>query len=108
MYKRGFSLMEMMVVMLIVAIIAAATAPMINKKMIENASGESPWIWTSATGNSIAFNIRGNGNAPAVIGAVNVPSDLNNGTMFHIQSPKGEVKAISIATKEEEDKRFLK
>ena len=30
---RGFSLMEMMVVLLIVSIVAAATAPMINKKL---------------------------------------------------------------------------
>ena len=83
MQKRGFSLMEMMVVMLIVAIIAAATAPMINKKMIQNAPGDSPWIWTSALGNSIAFNINGVANSPAVIGAVKSPTS----TMFHIKSP---------------------
>ena len=84
MQKRGFSLMEMMVVMLIVAVIAAATAPMINKKMIQNASGESPWIWTSGMNNSIAFNMRGNSNSPAVIGAVKPPSGLQ--TRLHINS----------------------
>ena len=98
MIKRGFSLMEMMVVMLIVAVIAAATAPMINKKMIENASGDSPWIWTSATNNSIAFNIHGNDNSPATIGAVKPPSDVK--TMFHIQTKTDEVPQITLGHKD--------
>ena len=32
-YKTGFSLMEMMVVLLIISIIMAATAPLVAKKM---------------------------------------------------------------------------
>ena len=51
--------MEMMVVLLIVAIIAAATAPMVTKKMARNAgSGDSPWVFTGL-GNSIAYNMKG-------------------------------------------------
>ena len=42
MKRRAFSLLEMMIVMSIIAIIAAVTAPMINKKLIQNASSDSP------------------------------------------------------------------
>ena len=59
--------MEMMVVLLIVAIIAAATAPMVSKKMARNAgSGDSPWVFTGLN-NSIAYNMNGS-NASALIG----------------------------------------
>ncbi len=59
--------MEMMVVLLIVAIIAAATAPMVSKKMSRNAgSGDSPWVFTGLN-NSIAYNMNGS-NASALIG----------------------------------------
>ena len=51
----GFSLMEMMITLLVVSIIAAATAPMMNKKMMADAAGKSPWIRT--TGPNIAYNI---------------------------------------------------
>ena len=73
MKKRfGFSLMEMMVVMLIISIIAAASAPMVNKKMLQSVADKSPWIWTTMNGD-IAFNI--NGNEPtAIIGAVKKPN----------------------------------
>ena len=61
--------MEMMVVLLIVAIIAAATAPMVTKKMARNAgSGDSPWVFTGL-GNNIAYNMNG-GNATAIIGGL--------------------------------------
>ena len=60
--------MEMMVVLLIVAILAAATAPMVTKKMARNAgSGDSPWVFTGL-GNSIAYNMNGS-NSTAIIGA---------------------------------------
>ena len=66
-FKQGYSLMEMMVVLLIVAIIAAATAPMVSKKMARNAgSGDSPWVFTGLN-NSIAYNMNGS-NASALIG----------------------------------------
>ncbi len=66
-FKQGFSLMEMMVVLLIIAIIAAATAPMVSKKMARNAgSGDSPWVFTGLN-NSIAYNMNGS-NASALIG----------------------------------------
>ncbi len=39
----GFSLMEMMIVLTIVAIVAAASAPMINKKMVS----ETESLWTN-------------------------------------------------------------
>ena len=60
--------MEMMVVLLIVAILAAATAPMVTKKMARNAgSGDSPWVYTGLS-NSIAYNMNGS-NSTAIIGA---------------------------------------
>ena len=52
---NGFSLMEMMIVLTIVAIVAAASAPMVNKKMVRAASEKSPWIFTN--GESIAYNL---------------------------------------------------
>ena len=67
-FQNAFSLMEMMVVLLIVAIIAAATAPMVTKKMARNVgSGDSPWVFTGLN-NNIAYNMSG-ADASAIIGA---------------------------------------
>lgn len=67
-FKNAFSLMEMMVVLLIVAILAAATAPMVTKKMARNAgSGDSPWVFTGLN-NDIAYNLNG-ASSTAIIGA---------------------------------------
>ena len=71
--KQGFSLMEMMVVLLIMAIIAAATAPIVSKKMMASKSITSPWVFTGE-GKNIAYNMGGLSNAVAIIGAAKVPS----------------------------------
>ena len=93
--KKGFSLMEMMIVLLIVAIIAAASAPMVNKKMVRDAAGSSnPWVWTSLTNNSIAFNLDGSDNATATIGSTGTPSKLNS--RLYIASSKSDVPQISL------------
>ena len=76
----GFSLMEMMVVLLIVSIVAAATAPMINKKMLLNAAESSPWIWTG-TGSNIAYNIVP-GVQTASIGLLNPPENASNPRLY--------------------------
>ena len=75
--KQGFSLMEMMVVLLIVSIVAAASAPMISKKMVRSASGTSPWVWAGTQG-GIAFNMSGNDNATMTVGAINDESNSNS------------------------------
>ena len=68
--QNAFSLMEMMVVLLIVSIIAAATAPMVTKKMARSVgSGDSPWVFTGLN-NNISYNM-GGANASAIIGASN-------------------------------------
>ena len=55
----GFSLMEMMVVLLITAIVAAASAPMVNKKLMhDQAESGSPWLYAGAD-NSIVYNVKG-------------------------------------------------
>ena len=72
MIKRAFSLMEMLIVMLIVAIVAAASAPMISKKMLQDSAGDSPWVWTGAD-NSIAYNMKGS-ETSAVIGSIKSPN----------------------------------
>lgn len=78
--------MEMMVVLLIVAIIAAATAPMVTKKMARNAgSGDSPWVFTGL-GNSIAYNMNGSDNATAIIGNVSTPSGWDKRARLFIDS----------------------
>ena len=71
--KQGFSLMEMMVVLLIMAIIAAATAPIVSKKMMASKSITSPWVFTGE-GKNIAYNMGGLSNAVAIIGAAKVPA----------------------------------
>ena len=68
----GFSLMEMMIVLLITAIVAAAGAPLVTKKMMsDTAAGNSPWIYTGH-GQSIAYNLGGK-TSTAIIGATKVP-----------------------------------
>ena len=69
----GFSLMEMMIVLLIVSIIAGAAAPIINKKLITAASEKSPWVWLG-TGNNIGYNVLGD-EKTALIGGVSLPLD---------------------------------
>ena len=65
--------MEMMVVLLIMSIIAAATAPIVSRKMTRSSgSGASPWVFTGQ-GKNIAFNMGGLDNATAIIGASKVP-----------------------------------
>ncbi len=84
--KPAFSLLEMMVVLLIVAILAAATAPMVTKKMARNAgSGDSPWVFTGLN-SSIAYNLNGNDNAPVIIGATSTPASLTAPTRLFIDS----------------------
>ena len=76
----------MMVVLLIVAIVAAATAPMVTKKMARNVgSGDSPWVFTGLN-NNIAYNMSGNDNTTAMIGAASLPSGWNQRTRLFIDS----------------------
>ena len=85
-FHCAFSLMEMMVVLLIVAIVAAATAPMVTKKMARNVgSGDSPWVFTGLN-NNIAYNMSGNDNTTAMIGAASLPSGWNQRTRLFIDS----------------------
>ena len=62
----------MMVVLLIISVVAAASAPMINKKMITAASDKSPWVWVGNSG-AIAYNLDG-GNIPAIVGTQSQPN----------------------------------
>ena len=65
--------MEMMVVLLIMSIIAAATAPIVSRKMTRSSgTGASPWVFTGQ-GKNIAFNMAGSDNITAIIGATKVP-----------------------------------
>ena len=68
----GFSLMEMMTVLLIVSVVAAASAPMINKKAVTSVATKSPWL-RLANSESIAFNISGKDTTSAIIGATKAP-----------------------------------
>ena len=84
---RAFSLMEMMIVLLIVAIIAAASAPMISKKMMhQTGTGDSPWVFTG-TGNSVAFNMRGNRNDTVLIGTNSEGIGAQNAPLY-IRTPE--------------------
>ena len=82
---KGFSLMEMMVVLLIVSIVAAASAPMVNKKIVGVASEKSPWVWTG-TSQNITYNpdaaIR-----TASVGITNPPATADK-ARFYIDTKK--------------------
>ena len=73
-----------MVVLLIVAIIAAASAPMVTKKLSRHAgTGDSPWVFTGLE-NSIAYNMN-ESNSSAIIGATtveNMPTGLERPRLF--------------------------
>ena len=53
--RNAFSLMEMMVVMLVVAIVMALSAPMITKKTTGSANS---CLWTALTGGNIGYNAK--------------------------------------------------
>ena len=90
----GFSLMEMMIVLLIVSVVAAASAPMINKKLVGVASEKSPWVW-SGTGQSIAYNLNGSDGRTATIGAIEYSAAENKPRLF-IQSPSANNPQIAL------------
>ncbi len=69
----GFSLAEMMVVLLIVAIVMAASVPMISKKMVKGAESD-PWAWIGNDG-TIGYNLSGR-DTSILIGAL---SDTHGG-----------------------------
>ncbi len=73
---HGFSLMEMMVVLLIIAVVMAATAPMITRKMIS--ATDSPWVWVGNSG-SIGYNL---GNAPVTASIGTLASSTNSPRLF--------------------------
>ncbi len=82
---HGFSLMEMMIVLTIVAVVAAASAPMINKKLVRGASEKSPWVFVN--GESIGYNIDNQGGIQdrktATIGTNGrVPNGSNNPRLY--------------------------
>ena len=65
--------MEMMIVLLITAIVAAAGAPLVTRKMMDDTrAGSSPWIYTGHN-QSIAYNLGGK-TSTAIIGATKVPN----------------------------------
>ena len=91
MMRKAFSLMEVLVVLLIVSVIAAASAPMLNRKTLMEASDKSPWVRTN--GLSIAFNLNGDNNTSATIGA-RQPSG-GGAPRLAIEAPAGDNPHIS-------------
>ncbi len=81
---NGFSLMEMMVVLTIVAIVAAASAPMVNKKMVRAAGDGSPWQWANGGGTSIGYNFEPEGRETktASIGVLRAPEAISNARLY--------------------------
>ena len=76
----GFSLVEMMVVLLIVAVVMAASAPMISKKMVKGGTESNPWMWLGNEG-SMGYNI-GNRDVAAIIGAATDGLASNHAKLF--------------------------
>lgn len=77
---NGFSLMEMMVVLLIVSIVAAASAPMVNKRLLSSTSDKSPWVWVG-NNKSIAYNLNG-ATQTASVGITTAPKDAENARLY--------------------------
>ena len=78
--------MEMMIVLLIIAIIAAASAPMVTKKLSRNTgTGDSPWVFTGLE-NSIAYNMNGDNNSTVIIRATALPNTLEGAVRLFIDS----------------------
>ena len=74
--------MEMMVVLLITAIVAAATAPMVNRKLMENqAENATPWVYSGELSNDIVYNLKG-GNQTANIGDIIDNSITNKPSLY--------------------------
>ena len=90
----GFSLMEMLLVLLIIAIVMAASAPMVNRKMLSSMAEKSPWVWTNTTG-SIAYNLNGNDNQTTTIGAMALPNGSKNARLY-ISNGASETPQIAI------------
>ncbi len=90
----GFSLMEMLLVLLIIAIVMAASAPMVNRKMLSSMAEKSPWVWTNTTG-SIAYNLNGNDNQTTTIGAMALPSGSEKARLY-ISNGASETPQIAI------------
>ena len=81
MKRNAFSLMEMMVVLLITSIVAAASAPMINKKLVQGAASSgnaSPWVRINQSG-AIAYSFSGAPGEVAMIGTNRVQDGIDNG-----------------------------
>ena len=81
--ERGFSLAEMMIILLIVSITTAATAPMINRKTQGEASEKSPWSWVN--GQSVFYNKNGDIRQTLSFGTINKPDGENS--RVYIDSP---------------------
>ena len=92
--------MEMMIVLLIVAIIASASAPMVSKKLMrDTAAGNSPWVYAGLNG-SITYNPDGNENKVAMIGTVD--SSKADSAKLLIKSSNNEPQiALSASGKDE-------
>lgn len=81
--KKAFSLMEMLIALLVISVITAAAAPMLNKKIVKStADGSSPWVRVGTKG-AIAYNLNTEANSVASIGAVTPPDNLKTGLFIN-------------------------
>ena len=90
--KSGFSLMEMMVVLLIAAIVTAASAPMISKNMQDgttasNGINNCGWLWLGEKQGSV-FNQKGNKDIVAMIGET-LAANTATKPLLYIKSKDG-------------------
>ncbi|MBQ4114095.1 prepilin-type N-terminal cleavage/methylation domain-containing protein, partial [bacterium] len=81
----GFSLMEMMIVLLIVSIVAAASAPMINRRMVSEAANGCEWEWNNDL-SALYFDRLNNAVAIGTSESGRVPPDPNTTPRLHIAS----------------------
>ncbi|MBQ6516940.1 tail fiber domain-containing protein [bacterium] len=74
--KKGFTLAEVMVALLVIAVILAASTPIITKRTIRTRGGKgnNPWEWVGNTTNAV-FNREGR-NVTAIIGSGTIPVEV--------------------------------
>lgn len=100
----GFSLMEMMTVLLIISIVAAASAPMINKRLM--LSNQRNCEWTDMGANGISFNSDPGTKMPVVIGADKLDDNADDAALYIVPRRTGAVVNPVIAFPDDNDNIF--
>jgi len=99
--KSGFSLMEMMVVLLIVAIVMAASAPMISKKVSSGTASDNGLPLFADNSGNLLFNIASGGTKTFALGTKSIPK--TNPPSLFIKTNNASNPQITLRNAKDED-----